>query len=289
MKLLAIEGNTQRLDGGAMYGNAPRKMWQQWSAPDEHHRIRLATRALYLETDDGRKLLFETGAGAFFEPTLQERFGIEPPHHILIENLAKEGIHHEDIDEVILSHLHFDHAGGLVTAFDGSPHRLLFPKARFFVGEKQWQRARNPHSRDRVSYIPFILDLLEDSGRLLLVKENQQTDLAPLVTFSFSDGHTPGLMMSIIALPGGPIVFVSDLIPASPWVRGAITMGYDRYPELLIDEKHNLLKALEALGGTLFFTHDPDMIAGRVLRDAQGKVTVKNTPLEDLLRASNES
>lgn len=282
MRLHAIEGNQQRLDGGAMYGNAPRDLWQSWSPPDERNRITLACRALLVETDDGRRLLFETGIGNFFDDKLKERFGVTPPEHVLLANLQRIGISHEQIDVVVLSHLHFDHVGGLVEMVDGAP-RLLFPKARFYVGRTQWARARQPHPRDKASYIPAINDLLERSGRLTLVADDGRPDLSPLVTFSFSHGHTPGLLLSTLHLPSGPLVFVSDLIPAAPWVRPAITMGYDRFPEQLIDEKRALLEDLVARHGALFFTHDPEVVAARLIRDPKGQITAQPIDLATLV------
>ncbi len=282
MRLTAIEGNLQRLDGGSMYGNAPREVWKNWSPPDERNRIPLACRGLLFEPGDGRRILFETGVGAFFEPKLRERFGVEPAEHLLLENLRKHGLSDESIDIVVLSHLHFDHAGGMLSAFDGNESRLLFPKAKYYVGREQWERARKPHSRDRASYVPPLNALLEKSGRLVLVDRDRDTDLAPLIKFRFSDGHTPGLMMSRIALPKGPLVFVSDLIPASPWVHVPITMGYDRYPELLIEEKQKLLEEMLKENGALFFTHDPTLPCGRVKQDPKGRFSVDSLSLQDL-------
>ena len=272
MKLFSLEGNIQKLDGGAMYGNAPREMWQKWSPPDEKNRIPLACRSLLMQTDDGRNVLFEAGVGAFFEDKLKERYGISPSHHLLLESLQKIGLKDEDVDVVVLSHLHFDHSGGLLSAYKkGEEPRLLFPKAKFLVGAAQWERAKSGHLRDKASYIPTLNSQLEKSGRLSLVGEDGVSELAPLVTFSFSHGHTPGLMISRIQLASGPLVFVADLIPGSPWVHIPITMGYDRYPECLIDEKTALLKDLVLCQGKLFFTHDPETPCGLVKVDEKGK------------------
>jgi glyoxylase-like metal-dependent hydrolase (beta-lactamase superfamily II) len=114
MQFWSIDGNSQKLDGGSMFGNAPKAMWSRWIAPDELNRIPLACRCLLVKDLDGRNVLFETGIGAFFEPALRERYGVVESHHVLLDSLAEAGVSHEDIDVVVLSHLHFDHAGGLL-------------------------------------------------------------------------------------------------------------------------------------------------------------------------------
>jgi len=265
----SVEGD--ELDGGALFGKAPREVWQSWTPPDEKNRITLACRSLLLQTDDGRNILFEAGVGAFFDDKLKTRFGVSPKEHVLLQSLQAIGLSDADIDVVVLSHLHFDHVGGLLSAFgDGEP-RLLFAKARFLVGAGQWARARAPHHRDRASYLPNLNDLLEKSGRLVLVEADGASFLAPLVSFVFSDGHTPNLMLSKIALRSGTLVFVADLIPGLPWMHLPITMGYDRYPERLIDEKEGLLKMLLEAGGHVFFTHDAQTPCGKVMRDEKGR------------------
>ena len=279
MKLWSIIGNSQKLDGGAMYGNAPRAMWSQWSPPDEQNRIPLACRALLASPLNGKTVLFETGIGAFFEPKLRERYGVVEQEHVLLESLRAAGFEHEDIDVVVLSHLHFDHAGGLLAPWqEGRAPELLFPNATFLVSAACWDRAREPHQRDRASFIVDLPGLLERSGRLELVDGTHSQALGHKVRFHYSDGHTPGLMLAEIVGPEcvdgeahGGVVFCADLIPGRPWVHVPITMGYDRNPELLIDEKREFLEDKLARNVHLFFTHDPGCALAQVTRDAKGR------------------
>src|SRR5450432_1153545 len=187
MKLWSIIGNSQKLDGGAMFGNVPRAMWSAW---------------------------FETGIGAFFEPKLRERYGVIESRHVLLDSLRTAGFAHEDIDVVVLSHLHFDHAGGLLAAWqENTPPALLFPNAKYVVGRRSWERAVHPHPRDRASFIAELQPLLEQSRRLELVDNEYSSTFRKSVKFSFSDGHTPGLMLAEVQTLTGGVAFCADLIP----------------------------------------------------------------------------
>ena len=279
MKLWSILGNSQKLDGGAMFGNAPRALWERWVQVDAHNRIDLACRALLASPLNGKTVLFETGIGAFFPPALRERYGVVEDRHVLLDSLAQAGFSHEDIDVVVLSHLHFDHAGGLLAPWaEGRAPELLFPNATFVVGAQHWQRALHPHPRDRASFIPELPALLQASGRLELVEGDHSRALGGSVRFHHSDGHTPGLLLAEITgpetvdgQPHGGVVFCADLIPGRPWVHVPITMGYDRYPELLIEEKRAFLDDKLARNVHLFFTHDPGCALAQVVRDGNGR------------------
>jgi glyoxylase-like metal-dependent hydrolase (beta-lactamase superfamily II) len=279
-RLDSVLGNSQKLDGGAMFGNAPRALWAKWSPPDDQNRIDLACRALLVREDDGaggqRRILCETGIGAFFEPKLRERFGVQEERHVLLDNLRALGVEPESIDVVVLSHLHFDHAGGLLSAWrEGEGPSLVFPHARFVVGREAWQRALHPHPRDRASFIPELQTLLEASGRLEIVDGDRSDTLGPAYRLHRSDGHTPGMLLVEVPGENGPVVFAADLVPGVPWVRRAITMGYDRFPERLIDEKTALLEDLCNRNGRLFFTHDPGCALARLEKDDKGHVVAR--------------
>ena len=249
-----------------MFGNAPKALWSRWLRPDDDNRVPLACRCL-LVRDQGRNILLEAGIGTFFEPALRERFGVVESEHVLLQCLGDQGLTHADIDLVILSHLHFDHAGGLLSGWPQND--LLFPNAEFVVGARHWERACNPHPRDRASFVPTLNAQLAASDRLKLVTSDDE--ILPGWRFHESDGHTVGLMLTELPHPEGPVVFVADLIPGTAWVHAPITMGYDRFPELLIEEKTALLEDLVQRRGRLFFTHDPVVAMAGVQRDARGR------------------
>ena len=274
MELYSVEGNTQKLDGGSMFGNCPRVVWERWAPADDQHRIDLACRSL-LVRERGRTILLEAGIGAFFEPKYRARYGVQEAEHVLMRSLADLNVRAEEIDVLVLSHMHFDHAGGLLRAWDatGGALELAFPNATYVVGRAAWERALAPHARDRASFIPGLCELIEATGRLELVEGERSATLGASFSFSYSEGHTPGLMLTRVESPRGPVTFMGDLIPGVPWVHLPITMGYDRYPERLIDEKHAMLERVIAESGWAFFTHDPKVAAAKIATGARGKFT----------------
>lgn len=273
--LSAVVGNSQRLDGGAMFGNAPKALWSRYFSPDAENRISLACRALLVEMGD-RKILLETGIGVFFAKELRSRFGVVEEDHVLLSSLAQLGVDPNDITDVILSHLHFDHAGGLLAPYvAGEPPALLFQRARFVVSQSALQRAETPHVRDRASFISELPGLLRASGRLHVIPDGTERDPSlPGLRFHYSSGHTPGLLLTEVCgpSPDRAVVFAGDLVPGTAWVHLPMTMGYDRFPELLIDEKTALLSDLCQRGAYLFYTHDPKVAMSKLRRGEGGRL-----------------
>lgn len=275
IQISSIEGNSQKLDGGSMFGNAPRPVWERWIAPDELGRIPLACRSMLVEIDNN-KILCETGIGAFFDPKMADRFGVQDSStHLLSKELSARGIDHSQIDFVILTHLHFDHAGGLLPSFqeiESGNNDLLFPNAKYVVGKEAFERAKKPHFRDRASFIPGLVEKLESSNRLIIVEGDSHSEVLPEhISFTYSNGHTPGQMLPIIEGNSKKIIFTGDLIPGVPWVHLPITMGYDRYPELLIDEKQALYERSAHEDWLYFFTHDPNTACASIQQDEKGR------------------
>ena len=280
---IVIRGNSMRLDGGSMFGNAPKALWQKWIPADERNMIDIVSNCLLVKIGN-RNILFETGCGAYLSPDMKARFAVKEEKHMLLQALAEQGLGDSDISHVVLSHLHFDHAGGLLSAWE--PDResdLLFPNAFFVVGDDNFKRAQSPHHRDRASFIPGLAEKLEATGRLMLKRGGDRLAVGPLtIEFIQSQGHTPGMLVSWIQAPGGTIVYTADLIPGLPWVNLPITMGYDRFAEGLVDEKKLMLDRAVAEDALLVFPHDAAYVAARIERDPVKKRVMPAKTFETL-------
>jgi len=284
MRLYSVLSNEYKLDGGAMFGNAPKAVWERWLPADELNRIHLATRALLVITKN-ETILFETGIGAYMDSRLRDRFGVDEPENKLLGSLKQKGISPAEVSRIFISHLHFDHAGGLLSAWrEGKESELLFPNAKYYVGEKAWERATHPHPRDRASFIPILNQKLEQSRRLTLVRQGEEFSFDDLnLSFFQSEGHTPGLLCADLRYGGERLVYASDLIPGRAWVHLPISMGYDRFPELLIDEKNTLLTSLAKDNALLFYVHDPEIAVSKVQADPEHNTFVPVAPLNELI------
>ena len=289
MKLSSLLGNTLKLDGGASFGNAPRRLWERWAPPDDLNRIPLATRALLASTGSHR-VLFEAGVGAHMEPKYRERYGVEESEHVLLQSLEQVGVSHQEITDIILSHLHFDHAGGLLSVWqEAEKPELLFPNAKYYVSEQAWERATHPHHRDRASFSPILNQRLELSSRLVQLKGDEILSFDELeVRFFLSNGHTPGMLCSDLRWNASRLLFGADLIPGKIWVHLPLSMGFDRFAELLIDEKETILSSLAEDDAWIFYAHDPEIAVSKVKFDATRKTAIAVGGYRDLRKIHHD-
>ncbi len=259
-RVRAVETGRFRLDGGAMFGTVPKVLWEKSNPPDARNRIELALRCLLAE-GEGRRILVDAGVGgATFGPKEAEMYAVED---------KGPGLDPASITDVVLTHLHFDHAGGAVT--QGRP---TFPNATYWVQRRNLENAKHPNEREKASYLPQTWQVLEASGRLNLV--DGPAEILPGIHAIPSDGHTVGMQLVRV----GPVVYCADLIPLTAHVRVPFTMGYDIHPGLLIEEKRRLLEQGEKEGWILFFEHDPSVAACRIARDKVRGHFVAGTPVE---------
>jgi glyoxylase-like metal-dependent hydrolase (beta-lactamase superfamily II) len=265
-----LAGTRRKLDGGVLFGHTPRQKWSQWMTPDLDNRVDLASRALLVQ-QEGKNILVLAGADALLAP-IPRACRCQPSVSGLLESLAQHGLGEDDIDAVVLTHLHAPLSEELLERVrEGEMPRLLFRKAHYLVGERHWVRARQPHPRDRVLFISPLLHRLENSGRLILIDGHSCDRLGHGWHFHFSDGYTPGQLLPEILLPGGPVVFVGELIPGTHWLSLNVNSAYDRYPECVVGDKERLLDHLVATRGRLIFSQDPDVAMVKVMRDRQSR------------------
>jgi len=276
MKIFSIQGNSMKLDGGGMFGSAPKSMWEKWMKPDGENRIGMATRALLISTERFN-ILCETGTGVFLRPALAERYGVDLSENVLMKSLNEAGFDEADIHYVIHSHMHFDHIGGLIKkpGTGASPWEFYFPNAKYIISLESFTHAQNPHPGDRASFIQGLTEGLKNSGRLILINETKPAEIPPeiegLVSFVFTNGHTPGQLHSLFSGKKEKVFFTADLIPGTPWVNLPVTMAYDRFAERVIDEKKIYMDMAIDENWLVFYNHDPVYAASRIQRGPGGR------------------
>ncbi|MNJ30111.1 putative quorum-quenching lactonase YtnP [compost metagenome] len=238
--------------------------------PDPEHRVEMPSRALLVQ-EPNRNILVLAGCELLLAP--QPRTCNCQPRPIgLLDSLARLGLGENDIDLILLTHLHASPSPQQWRVIDeGLVLRVLFPRARFMTGAEHWRRALCPHPHDRSRFFPWILRQLEHGGRLELLEEGVNARLGSGWYLHLSDGHTRGQLLPEISMPGGPLLFAGDLIPASPWLDLSVTSGFDRNAESLIGEKERVLDYLVHKRGRLFLPRDPQHVLVRVLRDRKSR------------------
>ena len=253
--LHTLETGFFRLDGGAMFGSVPKPLWSRTHPPDDRNRIRLGLRCLLAE-GHGRRVLVDDGIGAKFSDKLADIYAVDHGTHTLEGSLAALGLSVNDITDVVLTHLHFDHAGGS-TRREGDRLVPRLPRAAFHVQRRNLENAKAPNPRERASYLAENFVPLEEAG-LLRTREGA-AEPWPGFQLLPADGHTRGQQLVRIHGPEGALYYVAELIPTVAHVRIPFVMGYDVAAIETMEEKRALIGRAAAERAWICLEHDPQV------------------------------
>lgn len=264
-KLSIIESGNFRLDGGAMFGIIPKPLWQKTNPADEVNRIKLSTRHLILQSES-KKIIIETGMGNKWDDKMKNIYAIDEKSSM---NIALEsiGLKPDNITDVILTHLHFDHTGGSTIVNNGNLEPA-FPNAEYYVQKQNYDWAINPTDRDKGSYIKENFQPLFEEGVLKFTDGNEQFD--DEIEFIVINGHTFGQQMVKIYDSSNTLLFCSDLMPFASHIPLPYIMGYDLQPIVTLEEKKKYLMTAVDENWKLFFGHDPEFAFATVKKHGEG-------------------
>ncbi len=258
MTIYPVETGNFKLDGGAMFGVVPKSLWNRTNPSDSNNMIDLAARCLLIEDGD-RLVLVDNGLGNKQSEKFFSYYSLWG-NHSLDGSLKKIGFHRDDITDVFLTHLHFDHCGGSIKwNKDRTGYEPAFKNARFWTNKNHWEWAMNPNAREKASFLKENLFPMQESGQLNFVsRPNNAFAQTSELGFGihFMDGHTEKQMLPHIQVDGKTMVFVADLIPTAGHIPLPYVMGYDMRPLMTLREKGRFLNAAAENGWFLLFEHD---------------------------------
>jgi glyoxylase-like metal-dependent hydrolase (beta-lactamase superfamily II) len=269
-KLNTIISGSFGLDGGAMFGIIPKPLWEKTNPADELNRVALSTRNLLLISDD-KKILIDTGMGNKWDEKSKNIYKIDPTIN-LEKELIKHVLRPEDITDVLLTHLHFDHTGGS-TKLEGGKIVPGFPNAKYFVQKKNFEWAMSPSDRDKGSYIKDNFEPLIKEGVLNLL--DGEIDFDKNISFRIINGHTFGQQMVKISDSSNTVLYCCDLMPFVSQIRIPYVMGYDLQPLVTVQEKKKYLTLAADENWYLYFGHDPNYALATVKHTEKGIVQDK--------------
>lgn len=254
MELFSIDTGLFKLDGGAMFGVVPKSIWNKTNPADENNMCTWAMRCLLVQTGN-RLVLIDTGIGDKQDARFFSHYYLHGEGN-LIQSIRKAGFSPEDVTDVLLTHLHFDHCGGAVKYKDASKQslELTFPKATYWSNEHHWNWAVNPNPREKASFIKENIFPLQESGQLRMVE--QEGNFLQGLDLVFVHGHTEAMMLPLISYKGQRLLYTADLIPSAGHIPIPYVMGYDVRPLETLKEKTMLLDRAEKENWLLFFEHD---------------------------------
>lgn len=272
MKISVIPTGYFKLDGGAMFGVVPKRMWAKLNPPDDLNMCTWAMRALLVEQGD-RKVLIDTGMGnkqdekfrAHFMP-----FGEED----LFGSLARAGVQREEITDVFLTHLHFDHCGGALWKNERGEVELSFPNAVYWTNRSHLEWALHPNAREKASFLPENILPLQEQNKLQFIDVQQNIEFLPDFKVRFFYGHTEAMMAPVLQVGDRQIIYCADAMPSQWHIGLPYIMAYDVRPLVTLEEKETMLTTAAQQGDILFFEHDPVAECGTVRLDEKGRVVL---------------
>jgi glyoxylase-like metal-dependent hydrolase (beta-lactamase superfamily II) len=265
-KIYPIDTGTFWLDGGAMFGVIPKVLWEKTNKADERNRVQLAARCLLI-IGNGKTILMDNGNGEKNTDKFRDLYTLEMESGELQKSLAKYNIKPDQITDVILSHLHFDHAGGSTVKENGK-FIPAFPNAKYYVQKTQWDNSLKPTERDRASYSQNDYLPLQEHGVLNLV--DGETELFDGISVLVSSGHTPALQMLKITDGSSTLFYPADLAPFTSHIPLPYIMGFDLQPLNTLADKKKIFKQAVDEDWTIFFEHDPHVVAGKIKLTEKG-------------------
>ena len=270
-KIKVINAGYLALDGGAMFGIIPKPLWSKNNPPDELNRIKLATRLLLLQSES-KKILIDTGMGDKWDEKSKNIYSIQQENNSLLKSLLSEGIKPDEITDVILTHLHFDHTGGS-TILDNGKLLPTFPNANYHVQKKNYEWAINPTDRDKGSYIKDNFEPLAKEGVLKLIDAQNHFD--DDISFIIINGHTFSQQLIKVSDPLNTLLYCCDLFPTYSHIRLPYIMGYDLQPLITYQEKKYILNKAVTDNWKLFFEHDPQY-AFATVEETEKRIVLKD-------------
>ena len=254
MKLYSINAGYFKLDGGAMFGVVPKSMWSKANKPDDNNMCTWAMRCLLIEHGNYR-ILIDNGMGNKQD---EKFFGHYYPHgeDSITTNLAKNGFSSDDITDMFLTHLHFDHCGGSIVR-DGDKLVPAFKKAIYWTDHKHWQSATAPNDREKASFLKENILPIQESGQMKFTDVPDGSEWMEDIRIRYCNGHTDSMMLPQINYNGTTILFCADLIPSVAHISMPWVMAYDMRPLDTLNEKRRILNEAVANNWVLFFEHDP--------------------------------
>jgi glyoxylase-like metal-dependent hydrolase (beta-lactamase superfamily II) len=269
MQVYSIDTGYFKLDGGAMFGVVPKTIWQKLNPADENNLCSWAMRSMLI-VEDNRRILVDTGMG---NKQSEKFFGHYHPHGKgnLMGSLAALGFKAEDITDVILTHLHFDHCGGAVVEKEGH-FKTAFRNAIYWSNEAHWKWANEPNAREKASFLKENILPIQESGQLRFIEEKkgERTRFSDAIQIQFVQGHTRSMMLPFVRYNERTIAYMADLIPSAAHIPLPYVMAYDMYPMITLEEKTTYLAEAVRDKHILFFEHDPSICCCTVEQTERG-------------------